>query len=54
MGMGGGGGRWKGGGVFSQWGRWVKTSVQTFSNRFLKTKLGSGSKEEGFAYHNDI
>ncbi len=33
-----GGGRGKGGGwVFSQWGRWGKTSVQTFSNRFLKT-----------------
>ncbi len=25
------------GGVFSQWGRWGKTSVQTSSNRFLKT-----------------
>ncbi len=24
-------------GVFSQWGRWGKTSVQTSSNRFLKT-----------------
>ncbi len=23
--------------MFSQWGRWGKTSVQTFSNRFLKT-----------------
>ncbi len=23
--------------VFSQWGRWRKTSVQTFSNFFLKT-----------------
>ncbi len=34
--------RWEGGGgrgvgVFSQWGRWGKTSVQTSSNRFLKT-----------------
>ncbi len=35
--------------MFSQWGRWGKTSVQTFSNRFLKisteravtTKAGS-------------
>ncbi len=29
---------WKGGGVgvFSQWGRWRKTSIQTFPNRFLK------------------
>ncbi len=26
-----------GGCVFSQWGRWGKTSVQTSSNRFLKT-----------------
>ncbi len=24
-------------GVFSQWGRWGKTSVQTSSNRFLET-----------------
>ncbi len=33
-----GGSRAKGGGwVFSQWGRWGKTSVQTSSNRFLKT-----------------
>ncbi len=23
--------------VFSQWGRWGKTSVKTFSNLFLKT-----------------
>ncbi len=23
--------------MFSQWGRWGKTSVQTSSNRFLKT-----------------
>ncbi len=23
--------------MFSQWARWGKTSVQTFSNRFLKT-----------------
>ncbi len=30
--------RWEGGGwVFSQWGRWEKTSVQTSSRRFLKT-----------------
>ncbi len=27
----------KGGGVFSQWGKLGKTSVQTSSNRFLKT-----------------
>ncbi len=30
-------GRWVGGWVFSQWLRWGKSSVQTSSNRFLKT-----------------
>ncbi len=30
-------GRGGGVGVFSQWGRWGKTSVHTSSNRFLKT-----------------
>ncbi len=32
-----GGKEGEGVGVFSQWGRWGKTSVQTSSNRFLKT-----------------
>ncbi len=26
--------------MFSQWGRWGKTSVQTFSNHFLKVLAG--------------
>ncbi len=32
-----GGSREMGKWVFNQWGRWGKTSVQTFSNLFLKT-----------------
>ncbi len=35
--VGGGGVGKRGGWVFSQWGRWGKTSVQTSSYRFLKT-----------------
>ncbi len=35
VGWGGGGSREMGRRVFSQWGRWRKTSVQTFSNLFL-------------------
>ncbi len=37
--VGKGGGSEKGGleSVLSQWGRWGKTSVQTFPSRFLKT-----------------
>ncbi len=38
----------RGGWVFSQWGRWGKTSVQTFSSLFLKTLLeGAVTTEAG-------
>ncbi len=34
--------------VFSQWGRWGKTSVETFSNLFLKTLIeGAVTTETG-------
>ncbi len=39
---------WGGGWVFSQWGRWGKTSVQTFSNPFLKILIeGAVTTETG-------
>ncbi len=47
MQVGRGVGKW-GGGVFSQWGRWAKTPVQTFSWRFLKTLTeGAVTREAG-------
>ncbi len=42
------GGRVKGGCVFSEWGKWGKTSVQTFSNLLLKTLTeGAATTEAG-------
>ncbi len=38
--------------MFSQWGRWGKTSVQTSSNRFLKTLAeGTVTTEAGSLFH---
>ncbi len=46
--LGGGGVYGMGSGLFSQCGRWGKTSAQTFSNRFLKTLIeGAVTTEAG-------
>ncbi len=50
-----GGGREMGRWVFSRWGRWGKTYVQTFSNLFLKTLTeGAVTTEAGSLFQHFI